>query len=147
MNRLTAFGLSNLAHAMLLDKHHVYIPCSKSLRQILEIFFRYNLISLYMLVPNLRKVKTKAYKVFFYQPGAILALKFISTPGRRVYCNLKQLLLFQLKAEFETVIISTNKGCLPLLEAIKCKSGGEVLLGISLVPRKYSKSYHAHFKT
>jgi ribosomal protein S8 len=147
MNRLASLGLSNLSHAILLQKHYTYIPYSKLLKQILEIFLRYNLISLYMLVPNLKKVQTKAYKVFFHQPGIILALKFIPTPGKRVYCNLKQLLLFQLKAEFETIIISTNKGCLPLIEAIKFKTGGEVLLGISLVPRKYSKSYHAHLKT
>lgn len=60
--------------------------------------------------------------------GAITGIKFVSTPGRRIYAGYED--LRPVKQGFGTAIISTSKGVMTSKEARKEKLGGQVLFEI-----------------
>jgi small subunit ribosomal protein S8 len=147
MNRLTAASLSSLIQAMNTPRVTVIIPHTKFMQEILKIFLEYNLILAYEIILDVKSViRIKAYKVSLCYPNfAPVSFKFVSTPGNRIYCNLSELRTLINRSNYEVLILSTNKGCLTGIDALKIKSGGELLLGMSVQPtRKFSKVYYAH---
>lgn len=59
----------------------------------------------------------------------ITNIKFVSKPGRRIYCSVKQ--LWKLDSSKIFVIFSTNQGIKTLTECKKYKLGGEPIIIIN----------------
>ena len=123
MNHLLWDMLARLRNGQKAKKFSILIPQSKLCSQLLDIFYKENLISGYKIYfenPKMFEITLKYYK------GNPLIKKIIpiSKPSNRIYISIKD--LWKLNTGLNLVILSTSKGILSDKESRQLNVGGEV---------------------
>ena len=120
--------LTQIRNAQILSYPEVRVPFSNLKYEIVKILEREKFVGK---VDKVGKQTRKVIKINLkYEKGkpAILSLKRISKPGRRVYLPVKE--IRQIRGGYGITIISTPKGLMTGKEARKQKVGGEILCEI-----------------
>jgi len=123
MNHLLWDMFTRLRNGQKAKKFSILIPQSKLCSQLLDIFYKENLISGYKISlenPKMFEIILKYYK------GNSLIKKIIpiSKPSNRIYISTKD--LWKLNTGLNLVILSTSKGILSDKESRQLNVGGEV---------------------
>ena len=108
------------------DKDSLVIDYSKIKKEILEVLKKNGYVSDYKVFKD-DKFKKIEVSLDFDKAG-FTNVRIISKPGKRVYRNLNE--LKNNKSRLGILVVSTSKGVMSGREAIKSKSGGEVLCKI-----------------
>ena len=120
---------ANIKHGQISKQNLIYQRNKKICESFLKILWKEGFIigyQKYKKNPNLIKIFLK------YKNGtpAINNIKLITKPGRRIYCNIKQ--IWKIKSyENCCVIFSTNQGLKTIDECKKLKIGGEPFIFIN----------------
>lgn len=120
---------ANIKHGQISKQNLIYQRNKKICESFLKILWKEGFIigyQKYKKNPNLIKVFLK------YKNGtpAINNIKLITKPGRRIYCNIKQ--IWKIKSYGNCCIIfSTNQGLKTIDECKKLKIGGEPFIFIN----------------
>jgi small subunit ribosomal protein S8 len=106
-------------------KENVDIPCSNTIKSILEILKKENYIENFKMIEDRKQGLARIYLKYIAHKPAIKTLKRISKPGLRVY--VKQDTIPVILRGRGIAIISTSKGIMTDKEARKQGIGGEVI--------------------
>jgi len=118
--------LTTLRNAMRTHKETVEVPASKLIGKILDLFKNDGYIEDYRLLKNTAQGTLKVYLKYGQDKrSAIIGLKRISTPGRRIYARRGQ--VPRVLNGLGTAVVSSSKGLLTDRDARKLKVGGEVI--------------------
>lgn len=120
--------LTQIRNAQILSHPEVRVPFSTLKYGIVKILEREKFVGK---VDKVGKQTRKVIKInlkYEKEKPAILSLKRISKPGRRVYLPVKE--IRQIRGGYGITIISTPKGLMTGKEARKQKVGGEILCEI-----------------
>jgi small subunit ribosomal protein S8 len=112
--------LKNGYNAKLLS---VNVNYSKKVLNILNVFYKEGFIRGYQINGNIIKIFLKYSETNY---AMVQEIKQISKPGSRKYISLKE--LYSLQNTFGVYILSTSKGFISHLEALKNKVGGELYI-------------------
>lgn len=115
-----------LKNGMLLQTPFIYQKNKKNSKELLNILWDEGFILGYKMFKT--KNELYVFKIFLKYTNtnsAINTIKFISKPGFKIYCSLKQ--LWKLNFIKGLLIISTNQGLKTLTECKKIKLGGKLL--------------------
>ena len=97
---------------------------------VLKILLNNGYINEYKVVDNGNKKSIEVYLKVFNKKKVINSFKLLSTPGRRLYNDLAELKYRYSFNPFSLVIVSTSKGVMTIVDAIKNKVGGQLVCEI-----------------
>jgi small subunit ribosomal protein S8 len=118
--------MSTLKNGILIRTAFIYQKTKKNNKELLNILWDEGFILGYKMYKTKNKLYTfKIFLKYTRSNSVISSIKFISKPGLKIYCSLKQ--LWKLNLVKGLLIISTNKGLKTLTECKKLKLGGELL--------------------
>ena len=117
--------IATMKNGQLANKPSVLQSKKKNCEALLNILWDEGFISGYKTSENCSKT-IKIYLKYNEKLPVISSLKSVSKPSLRVYYSLKQLWKFDVSQGL--LILSTNKGLLPINSCKKLKIGGEPLL-------------------
>ena len=119
--------ISSLKNGMLTRTAFIYQKSKKNTKDLLNILWDEGFILGYKIYKTEKELyKFKIFFKYTKSNPAINSIKFISKPGLKIYCSLKQ--LWKLSLVKGLLIVSTNKGLKTLTECKRLKLGGELLL-------------------
>ena len=118
--------MSTLKNGILIRTAFIYQKTKKNNKELLNILWDEGFILGYKIYKTKNKLYTfKIFLKYTRSNSVISSIRFISKPGLKIYCSLKQ--LWKLNLVKGLLIISTNKGLKTLTECKKLKLGGELL--------------------
>ena len=118
--------MSTLKNGILIKTAFIYQKNKKNNKELLNILWDEGFILGYKIYRTKNELYTfKIFLKYTRSESVINSIKFISKPGLKIYCSLKQ--LWKLSLIKGLLIISTNKGLKTLTECKKLKLGGELL--------------------
>ncbi len=117
--------LTRIRNASNTKKERVDIPMSKLKANIAEILKKEGFISNYRIIKDGRQGILRIYLWYPEGKSAIIGLKRVSKPGRRVYCGKDD--IPQVRNGYGIALLSTSKGVMPDAQAREAGVGGEVL--------------------
>ena len=119
-------AMSTLKNGILIKTAFIYQKTKKNNKDLLNILWDEGFILGYKLYKTKKELYNfKIFLKYTKNNSAINSIKFISKPGLKIYCSLKQ--LWKLNLIKGLIIISTTKGLKTLTECKKLKLGGEIL--------------------
>jgi small subunit ribosomal protein S8 len=122
---LIADSFTIIRNAIMAKKDNVDVPCSGTLKAILEILKKENYIDNFKLIEDKKQGIARIYLKYIAGKSAIRNIKRISRPGLRVYVKRDKVPVV-LRGR-GLAIISTSKGILTDKEAREVKMGGEII--------------------
>jgi len=109
----------------------IKVQHSKIVLKLLEFFEELGLIRGFYIIPNEEKIKVfLKYKIGYV--GAVIRIKHVSKPSKRVYIDMLKLMKLKEKYSKCFFIIVTKRGLMTDAECLRRRMGGEVLLKIVL---------------
>ncbi len=117
--------LTRIRNACSTKKERVDIPMSKLKANIAEILKKEGFISNYRIIKDGRQGVLRIYLWYPERKSAIIGLKRVSKPGRRVYCGKDD--IPRVRNGYGIALLSTSKGVMPDSQAREAGVGGEVL--------------------
>ena len=118
--------LARLRNAQMAGHRHTDIPASRIKRAITQILHEKGYIRNFINVDDGRQGLLRIYlKYDRHGKGALVSMKRISKPGRRVYCRADD--LPRVQNGLGIAIVSTSRGVMSDKEARRIHVGGEVL--------------------
>lgn len=124
---LISNSLTAIRNANLNKNKSVILPAVQKIVQLVEVLKKEGLIESYTCIDPKKIIVYLKYIGTSRKP-IITNLRRISTPGRRVYVNNKD--IPQLLGGLGIILLSTSKGILTNKQAKKLKIGGELLCSI-----------------
>lgn len=125
-NSLIADMISSMKNAIMRGKDSVKVRKSKMVSYILNVLKEDQFIESFSEQDRTISINLKYFKGY----PVIRNFTMCSRPGRRVYCPVGGL-KFARKKEFGILIISTNKGVMSDMQAVKHKVGGEIIARVN----------------
>ena len=118
--------ISTLKNGILIKTAFIYQKNKKNNKELLNILWNEGFILGYKIYKEKNELYTfKIFLKYTRSKSIINSIKFISKPGLKIYCSLKQ--LWKLNLIKGLLIISTSKGLKTITECKKLKLGGELL--------------------
>lgn len=122
---LIADAWTIIRNAIMIKKENVDIPCSNTLKRILEIMQKEGYIDTFKEIEDKRQGVLRVYLKYLAGKSAIQNLKRLSRPGLRTYVKADKVpLVLRGKG---LAVISTSKGIMTDKQARELGIGGEVI--------------------
>ena len=118
--------ITRIRNGLKAGKGAVSCPASKTLENVLKVLKDEGYIRGYNREPVRKGIENLNVELKYYDEAPVIKkIKRVSTPGRRVYSNIKELPL--VRNGLGCLIVSTPKGIMSDREARESNVGGEVL--------------------
>lgn len=119
--------VASLKNGVLIKKVFIYCKNNKKNEELLNILWDEGFILGYKKITAENKnLYLKIFLKYNENQSSINSINFISKPGSRIYCSVKQ--LWKLNFVQGLIVLSTSQGFKTLVECKKLKLGGELLL-------------------
>lgn len=122
---LIADVFTMIRNAMLVKKETVDVPCSNTVKSIMEILKKHEYIENFKLIEDKKQGMVRVYLKYIAHRPAIRNLERVSRPGMRMYVR-KAAIPAVLRGR-GLAIVSTSKGIVVDKEARELGVGGEII--------------------